>query len=685
MSDTTPIIFATAGPVEIQAVAVGERVPRFVISPAYTGGVLRTERFPQGIVVDLAGLTTNVQNVTATLAHDDNRLVGHVDTVRHDGRQLTLGGPISGAGPAATEFQDSYQRGFAWRASIEARPLTAPEFVPAGETVVVNSQSFSGPVLVARRAELYGVSFVPRGADENTSVAIAAQAVDEPPISFEDWYEALGVTADDLSANPDLKARLRAKYDEAMTRRGNEPDDTDTSDSFIDDKEEETMSASSRLLSEACDSIIAEADFTEPSSIKAAEYAKTQCLAGVLTLDKFRGQIIRAAQATRELARIRAERPRGPQITSGAPRGDKTAIQAALFKHLGHETTGEKILGAPAMEAGAALRCTSFMDIIKASLTVAGRDIPASRDDMIRAAFGPSTVDLAGLLGNTANKLLLDAYQAVPSVARMIAKPLTANNFKSHTGYRMVGETKFDQVPRGGEITHGTLAEQSYPYRVDTYARMFGISRQDIIDDDLGAFASVPQIIGRGAAVKLEEVFWTLVLANTSSFFSGGRGNYISGAETALAIAALSAAVTKIRQAVDPNGTPVMVVPKYLVVPPELETTADALYTSTNIALSGTTDVEKPDGNPHKGKYQPLVVPHLSNSSYSGYSATAWYLFGDAADVAAFGIAYLNGIESPTVESENAPFNMLGVQYRGYLDFGVCQIDYRGGVMSAGA
>ena len=79
------------------------------------------------------------------------------------------------------------------------------------------------------------------------------------------------------------------------------------------------------------------------------------------------------------------------------------------------------------------------------------------------------------------------------------------------------------------------------------------------------------------------------------------------------------------------------------------------------------------------------MVPHLSNESYSGYSATAWYLFGLPNDVAAFGVAYLNGVESPTVEDAPLPGDVLGQAWRGYLDFGVCQIDQRGGIKSTGA
>jgi hypothetical protein len=65
-------------------------------------------------------------------------------------------------------------------------------------------------------------------------------------------------------------------------------------------------------------------------------------------------------------------------------------------------------------------------------------------------------------------------------------------------------------------------------------------------------------------------------------------------------------------------------------------------------------------------------------------SHTAWYLFGDPADIAAFGIAYLDGNEQPTVEAAPQCPDVLGEGWRGYFDFGVCQLDPRGGVKSEG-
>lgn len=172
-----------------------------------------------------------------------------------------------------------------------------------------------------------------------------------------------------------------------------------------------------------------------------------------------------------------------------------------------------------------------------------------------------------------------------------------------------------------GELAHGTLAESAYTFAVKTYGRIFGLTRQDLINDDLGAFEEIPRMIGRGAAIVVEEAFWTLVLANTGSFFGAGNGNYQEGATTYLAIASLGTAVTLMRKMEDPQGHSIAVVPKFLVVPPELETVADALFTSTNVvvavATGAATDVV-PESNPFRGKYQPLVVPHLSSDAFTG-------------------------------------------------------------------
>ncbi|MDR1384641.1 MAG: hypothetical protein LBJ67_12485 [Planctomycetaceae bacterium] len=61
-----------------------------------------------------------------------------------------------------------------------------------------------------------------------------------------------------------------------------------------------------------------------------------------------------------------------------------------------------------------------------------------------------------------------------------------------------------------------------------------------------------------------------------------------------------------------------------------------------------------------------------------GNSATAWYLLADPLWLASLEVAFLGGQDRPTVERADADFNILGVQFRGYIDFGVKEQDWRG-------
>ena len=75
----------------------------------------------------------------------------------------------------------------------------------------------------------------------------------------------------------------------------------------------------------------------------------------------------------------------------------------------------------------------------------------------------------------------------------------------------------------------------------------------------------------------------------------------------------------------------------------------------------------------------------LNDSSISGGSATAWYLLRNPSEAAGVVVSFLDGVETPTVENADADFDTLGIQFRGYHDFGVDFAEYLCGVKSKGA
>jgi hypothetical protein len=78
------------------------------------------------------------------------------------------------------------------------------------------------------------------------------------------------------------------------------------------------------------------------------------------------------------------------------------------------------------------------------------------------------------------------------------------------------------------------------------------------------------------------------------------------------------------------------------------------------------------------------VSRYLANAQYPGNSSKAWYLLSEPSDLPVIEVAFLNGQESPTIETAEADFNVLGVKMRGYHDFGVALQDPRGGVKMKG-
>jgi len=97
-----------------------------------------------------------------------------------------------------------------------------------------------------------------------------------------------------------------------------------------------------------------------------------------------------------------------------------------------------------------------------------------------------------------------------------------------------------------------------------------------------------------------------------------------------------------------------------------------------------TASTKYPVSNPHQGKFRVEVSRYLSNSQYTGNSSKAWYLLADPNDLPVIEVAFLNGQESPTIETADADFNVLGVQLRGVHDFGCALQDGRAGVKSKG-
>lgn len=303
--------------------------------------------------------------------------------------------------------------------------------------------------------------------------------------------------------------------------------------------------------------------------------------------------------------------------------------------------------------------------------------------DLRAGDSGPSTYSIPNILSNVANKFLKVAFEGVDSTWSRITARRSVNDFKQTTTVALNGGLMYRKLAPSGEIQSDKLGETVYTNQAATYAILIGIARTDLINDDLSALSGAGRRMGRGAALKINDVFWTAFL-NNSAFFASGNNNVSTGAGSALSTAdgaAINAAELKFKNQTDPDGFPVGVMPRIMLVPPTLANTA-ARWMGSQLMVGSTA---LGDGNVYQGRYAVESSPYMENSSYTGFSPAAWYLLADPNDMPVVETVFVNGKDTPTVETAEADFNQLGIAMRGYIDFGVSLQEYRGGVRSAGS
>ena len=137
-----------------------------------------------------------------------------------------------------------------------------------------------------------------------------------------------------------------------------------------------------------------------------------------------------------------------------------------------------------------------------------------------------------------------------------------------------------------------------------------------------------------------------------------------------------------LRLKTEPDGFPLAIDARVLLVPSALGAPATALMNSLEIREN--VGAAYPTANPHVGKFKIVKSAWLGSPVIPGADPQAWYLLADPKDLAVIEVAFLNGQEQPTVESAEADFNVLGIQMRGFHDFGVKKQDARGAIKMMG-
>lgn len=291
-------------------------------------------------------------------------------------------------------------------------------------------------------------------------------------------------------------------------------------------------------------------------------------------------------------------------------------------------------------------------------------DRATSGDLTAKAKFAESltTSDFPQLLGKGFNAKLLAAYEGIAPVWQQYSTRIEVQNFKPQTLKQLLGPAGLELVPEATEYPGGDLAETLYEFLVKKYGRRLPLTWEMIVNDELGAFRNLHEVLAF-AASEHEGIVTAEALMNgaksdvNTAFFKSANSNAPESA--ALDAASLQAAIEAVSQRKTRDGKIVARPHLVLVVPPTLEFKARELLTATEIrrVVGDETIVSQ---NPLANSLTLVVEPNLLLNTNSK-AATTWFVL-PAPNPArpALVTGFMSGRTAPDIRVSNDTGNYVG-------------------------
>lgn len=419
-------------------------------------------------------------------------------------------------------------------------------------------------------------------------------------------------------------------------------------------------------------------------------------------IDELRGQAVRTGLAEAdvegmldEVRTIDEARAAVFDALAAQSRCARTAPGRVTRENRGNDETSSRVVDAlavrlgakPTLEGSNPLAGMSLSGLMRNLMEVTGISTRSLDDRQIveRAFDGGYDVrgglhaasDFPSLLLDAGQRALMERFGAELTPLKRLSTKRNARDFRPQSFIRPGEAPKLEKVAENGEVKRGTLKEEKEGLQIDEYARIFGLSRKALINDDLGAFSDFLGAFAQSAASTEGDLFYNLIAANAfggaklsdgKSFFHADHAN-LAAAGTALSVSSLSTARKAMQLQKNVNGTGrAGAVPAVILVGPELQTTAEQLVASLSPAQIAEV-------NPFSGKLRVEVETR--------YEGAGWWVFADPATRPALTHGYLEGAEGPQLATREG-WDVAGLEFKCQLDFGCGVYDWRAAYFNPG-
>lgn len=322
----------------------------------------------------------------------------------------------------------------------------------------------------------------------------------------------------------------------------------------------------------------------------------------------------------------------------------------------------------------------TLLDMARASLERAGfKTAGMDKMSVVAAAFTTSSSDFPLLLANVAEKAMLKGYEEAAETFQAWTTKGTLPDFKAAKRVDLNSFPALDNIPEGAEYKSAQIGERGETIQLATYGKMFNITRQAIINDDLDAFSKIPRKMGRAAIRTVGNLAYAVLTGNPTmadavALFHATHANLLTGA--AISTTSVDAARVAMGKQTDGVATLNLRLSK-LIVPLALEGTAKVVANSEFEVGAAAKNNTIP--NSVRGTFDVIADARLDTAS-----GTVWYAAGDPAVHDTVEVAYLDGVETPVLEQQSG-WSVDGVEFKVRIDAGVKALDWRALAKNPGA
>jgi len=369
------------------------------------------------------------------------------------------------------------------------------------------------------------------------------------------------------------------------------------------------------------------------------------------------------------------------QLLAALGKGKKPA-QGGAHIHVGNGSVVREHMGnALAARAGLetietdnGFRGMTLQEMARASLSEAGiSPYGMDRQEMIGMAFTHTSSDFGEILSDVARKSMLKGAKEANETFQDWTTKGQLSDFKPTKRVGLDSFPTLDKVPDGGEYKYATINDTGETIQLATYGKLFSITRQTIINDDLGVFSTVPSKMGRAAIRTVGNLVYAVLLANPK--MADGKALFHADHKNLLAASGLTAAdLDKAAQMMalhqDSAGSVLNIEPEFLIVPRALKARASQLVNS----------MFDPDGkhsNVHNiahGIAKVVADARIDAAIKSGQPLPWFMAAGNGFDTIEVG--YLDGNDTPYLEQQNG-WSVDGTEFKVRLDAGVSALSHR--------